>query len=1009
VPVSAVTPIAAAVVAAAQFARLDKPIEQSRFACNGERYIRNMYGYREKVDQAVPEGMRTVRNYFSGREWVAGSTTIDSPDGAGPGATIEVSGLTAGEAGALLIQSNLSESVEGQKVVPTISLSAVDPADVGKTVKVRLKRGFGGTNVSKSANFVLTANKKRFPLEPITGLPDNQQWRAMVYQGDSGTPATAVRIHDVMVQPLNHKPDERPDEFTDKLLAWHDTTNPCRIENGEVVSDVPTVELPALQVENLMGDKSGANMFYANGSTPPTVTRGVMFQGVLCDRIEFPANSDTGYSGCRADGGFGLAGRFPASPDTHISGAHIHLSRELGEFERLAYYATGQSGFKRAYIRQRSVGWKIVQSRKTGAPVDNAYYPVLYVHDVLSAPLTVHIAKQRAYNIGHLPHNDRLPADTPTFRYVAHEYEAEVSVDGIVTERLGPRLGGLQNLNTKGNDIAAYTNKVNVTVSESSEIAPPESHLKVFKVLEAAATGQHAISESIAVAAGSYIDEVFIRPNGRRYVTIYPQGVANGYVIVDTNDGTVDRTQNTAGVSVEMLDNGWIKARCMDTAAAGNWLSHIYLSNASQSPAPSYQGDITKGVYLAGASLSNGQTAPKGVRLGGAVTEYLGDTFDLTQWVQRGTATVTALSEKSSFGKPVMRVSVAEHNNDIYKPVAGLTAGAKICPVIIARQVSATGILEVVNPSASGSGLWQIDLSKLSGEFELLKPGHDAVTVINAFEVYTNGDCGVHLRTPSGSGSTVEVDMACIGLVNRSYVPMVVPNDTGSALTVPAAVLEQTLSAGLSNDFRIVSEFTLLFGGGEAGNYDRLWSVYADANNFLELIVQPDGHRIYFYSKLGGVEHHTYAGSHTLTYAGGDFFTAEVKKTAANGVDFKLHKNGVLALDIQLPGATAAPSVALTGVRISAEFNGQRHADAIHHRFDITDADGHITNALTLPVAQPGEQSGFDFGKPANDSKVLFSDGSTLVEAVAVLPSSLGGRRSVLRPAISSVRSPVVR
>src|SRR5690606_16558452 len=59
---------------------------------------------------------------------------------------------------------------------------------------------------------------------------------------------------------------------------------------------------------------------------------------------------------------------------------------------------------------------------------------------------------------------------------------------------------------------------------------------------EDTSTGQHLIMRSVSVAAGHQAFSIYLRDDGRRYASLYPQGAASGWAIVDLQAGAVAQT-----------------------------------------------------------------------------------------------------------------------------------------------------------------------------------------------------------------------------------------------------------------------------------------------------------------------------------------------------------------------------------------------------------------------------------------------------------------------------------
>ena len=118
---------------------------------------------------------------------------------------------------------------------------------------------------------------------------------------------------------------------------------------------------------------------------------------------------------------------------------------------------------------------------------------------------------------------------------------------------------------------------------------------------------------------------------------------------------------------------------------------------------------------------------------------------DFTNWFVRGTGTATfdQIGVKN-VPNTASQITVNSLLNDVYQNVAtGLTPDIECALRIFLKRVSTTGTLKVRNKEGALRGDWDIDLSSLSNNFELINADHPAVTVITEFKTDLNGDIGI--------------------------------------------------------------------------------------------------------------------------------------------------------------------------------------------------------------------------------------------------------------------------
>lgn len=120
------------------------------------------------------------------------------------------------------------------------------------------------------------------------------------------------------------------------------------------------------------------------------------------------------------------------------------------------------------------------------------------------------------------------------------------------------------------------------------------------------------------------------------------------------------------------------------------------------------------------------------------------DDFTQTNWVKRGTATVTGTNELSGIGTT---------GNDIFDAnTPTIQAGYRYEVSFLLRAVTTNGIIRVTNPnSAAQGGEWHVDLSQISTtELEFVDRTHPSVTIVVDFKGTNAGGTGLLFQKESG-------------------------------------------------------------------------------------------------------------------------------------------------------------------------------------------------------------------------------------------------------------------
>ena len=151
----------------------------------------------------------------------------------------------------------------------------------------------------------------------------------------------------------------------------------------------------------------------------------------------------------------------------------------------------------------------------------------------------------------------------------------------------------------------------NVSVKEVQGFTSPsaDSPLNAFKLVEDTSTGQHNTSSTVLVNAGDNSFSMYVKANGRRYISLYTnsRGSENDQYGFDLNGvGSVTYMNTNGSATITSLNNGWYRVTITHPSTGFNTrLWRIYTSDVEVTSAtlPSYTGDGTSGVYIFGAQL----------------------------------------------------------------------------------------------------------------------------------------------------------------------------------------------------------------------------------------------------------------------------------------------------------------------------------------------------------------------------------------------------------------------
>ena len=154
-------------------------------------------------------------------------------------------------------------------------------------------------------------------------------------------------------------------------------------------------------------------------------------------------------------------------------------------------------------------------------------------------------------------------------------------------------------------DNAAWT-KTAIAVTANS-IASPDGYTNADFLVPTATNGLHSCIQPVGISSGTYTLSVFAKQGGYKNLLVWFDGHSGG-VGVNLDTLAVFRNENNSGYSIDDFGNGWIRISVTITAS-GVANPNIYVYNNAATPAISFAGDGTSGIYLWGAQAEVGAYA----------------------------------------------------------------------------------------------------------------------------------------------------------------------------------------------------------------------------------------------------------------------------------------------------------------------------------------------------------------------------------------------------------------
>jgi hypothetical protein len=167
-----------------------------------------------------------------------------------------------------------------------------------------------------------------------------------------------------------------------------------------------------------------------------------------------------------------------------------------------------------------------------------------------------------------------------------------------------------------------------LSFNSNTDIAP-DGNQTADEIIPNTTNGIHQLRRLFTTFDGTYTLSVFAKQNGYKNLLLWADGHSGG-VGVNLDDLSVFRDTNNDGYTIKQYPDGWVYISTTVTISntSGSWSVYIYSNDPT--PAISFAGDNTNGIFIWGAQLELSPIATSYIpTTTGAVTR-LGDSITLT-------------------------------------------------------------------------------------------------------------------------------------------------------------------------------------------------------------------------------------------------------------------------------------------------------------------------------------------------------------------------------------------
>lgn len=350
---------------------------------------------------------------------------------------------------------------------------------------------------------------------------------------------------------------------------------------------------------------------------------------------------------------------------------------------------------------------------------------------------------------------------------------------------------GVLNSNSGAWGITGLLPGVVTTVLLTTTAAVPQGDIYIYvgtHTHQSSAAGLTLGVDGVGVAPGTG-DFALLRTSGASGVlytagTPRSQNLANGsgtqsitvvsgcvYSILHQAGGTYTLSGATTGTTTAGTTTTFVAASGTLTLTASSTPTLLQVWEGSASMA-----------YVAGPYSEYPQ---RGIIDRGAATNVIKGSA--AQWTARGTATKADATDTQVGAYLQLRGLAAISANDVYQTASGLTVSAACQPGLWIRRITATGQLNIADPTAV-NGSWGIDLSRLPPYWVWINRNSPYITAVSAeFVANGSGANGLHFYRGSGA-SALDVDIAIPTLISAA-------NADAPDLGIPTTTAAVTRSA----------------------------------------------------------------------------------------------------------------------------------------------------------------------------------------------------------------------